>query len=227
MLAGLATPLVLSVHTVVSFDFAIAIVPGWHTTIFPPYFVAGAIYSGFAMVLVLAIPIRKFYHLESLITMRHLQNSAKVMLATGLIVAYGYFFETFIGMYSGSTYERFMLQNRWFGPYALMYWALILCNILMPQIAVDSQGALEHYRAVPDFARHPDRHVAGALRHRRHQPEPRLPAVVLGTLRRRPAGTGRCLPARSASSVWPCSFSFASCRRSRSLKCASCCRSRR
>jgi molybdopterin-containing oxidoreductase family membrane subunit len=134
LLAGLATPLVLSVHTVVSFDFAIAIVPGWHTTIFPPYFVAGAIYSGFAMVLVLAIPIRKFYHLESLITMRHLQNSAKVMLATGLIVGYGYFFETFIGMYSGSTYERFMLQNRWFGQYAPLYWALILCNILIPQV---------------------------------------------------------------------------------------------
>jgi len=134
LLAGLATPLVLSVHTVVSFDFAIAIVPGWHTTIFPPYFVAGAIYSGFAMVLVLAIPIRKYYGLEALITMRHLQNSAKVMLATGLIVAYGYFFETFIGMYSGSTYERSMLQNRWFGPYSAMYWALIVCNIALPQL---------------------------------------------------------------------------------------------
>ncbi len=134
LLAGLATPLVLSVHTVVSFDFAIAVVPGWHTTIFPPYFVAGAIYSGFAMVLVLAIPIRKYYHLESLITMRHLQYSAKIMLATGLIVAYGYFFETFIGMYSGSTYERFMLQNRWFGPYSAMYWALIVCNIALPQL---------------------------------------------------------------------------------------------
>src|SRR5271157_5007242 len=134
LLAGISTPLVLSVHTVVSFDFAIAIVPGWHTTIFPPYFVAGAIYSGFAMVLVLAIPIRKYYGLEALITMRHLQNSAKIMLATGLIVAYGYFFETFIGLYSGSTYERFMLQNRWFGQYAPMYWALILCNILLPQL---------------------------------------------------------------------------------------------
>ena len=98
LLAGIATPLVLSVHTVVSFDFAIAIVPGWHTTIFPPYFVAGAIYSGFAMVLVLAIPIRNYYGLEDMITMRHLQNSAKIMLATGLIVAYGYFFETFIGL---------------------------------------------------------------------------------------------------------------------------------
>ena len=97
LLAGLATPLVLSVHTVVSFDFAIGIVPGWHTTIFPPYFVAGAIYSGFAMVLMLAIPIRKIYGLEDFITERHLQNSAKVMLATGLIVAYGYGIEAFMG----------------------------------------------------------------------------------------------------------------------------------
>jgi Ni/Fe-hydrogenase subunit HybB-like protein len=134
LLAGISTPLVLSVHTVVSFDFAIAIVPGWHTTIFPPYFVAGAIYSGFAMVLVLAIPIRKYYGLEGMITMRHLQNSAKIMLATGLIVAYGYFFETFIALYSGSTYERFMIHNRWFGPYAAFYWSLILLNILMPQV---------------------------------------------------------------------------------------------
>jgi len=134
LLAGISTPLVLSVHTVVSFDFAVAIVPGWHTTIFPPYFVAGAIYSGFAMVLVLAIPIRKYYGLEDMITMRHLQNSAKIMLATGLIVAYGYFFETFVALYSGSTYERFMIHNRWFGPYAAFYWALILLNILIPQV---------------------------------------------------------------------------------------------
>ena len=134
LLAGISTPLVLSVHTVVSFDFAVAIMPGWHTTIFPPYFVAGAIYSGFAMVLVLAIPIRKYYGLEGMITLRHLQNSAKIMLATGLIVAYGYFFETFIALYSGSTYERFMIHNRWFGPYALFYWSLILFNILTPQI---------------------------------------------------------------------------------------------
>ena len=96
LLAGLATPLVLSVHTVISFDFAVAILPGWHTTIFPPYFVAGAIYSGFAMVITLAIPIRKFYHLEDLITIRHLDNMGKVMLATGLIVAYGYVMDVFM-----------------------------------------------------------------------------------------------------------------------------------
>src|SRR5271167_4199112 len=134
LLAGISTPLVLSVHTVVSFDFAVAIMPGWHTTIFPPYFVAGAIYSGFAMVLVLAIPIRHYYGLENMITMRHLQNSAKIMLATGLIVAYGYFFEAFIAFYSGSTYERFMMQNRWLGPYALFYWSLILLNLVVPQV---------------------------------------------------------------------------------------------
>src|SRR6476469_8143291 len=115
LLAGLATPLVLSVHTVVSFDFAIGIVPGWHTTIFPPYFVAGAIYSGFAMVLMLAIPIRKIYGLEDFITQRHLAKSAKVMLATGLIVAYGYTMEAFFAFYSGNPYEKFMFLNRAFG----------------------------------------------------------------------------------------------------------------
>jgi Ni/Fe-hydrogenase subunit HybB-like protein len=133
LLAGLATPLVLSVHTVVSFDFAIAIVPGWHTTIFPPYFVAGAIYSGFAMVLTLAIPIRAAYGLGDFITKRHLDNMAKVMLATGLIVAYGYMTEAFIAWYSGNTYERFMIFNRMTGPYAPAYWALIATNIVIPQ----------------------------------------------------------------------------------------------
>ncbi len=134
LLAGLATPLVLSVHTVVSFDFAVGIVPGWHTTIFPPYFVAGAIYSGFAMVLMLAIPIRKIYGLEDFITERHLQNSAKVMLATGLIVAYGYGIEAFMGWYSGDRYDAFTLWNRLHGPYALSYWALLTCNIFIPQL---------------------------------------------------------------------------------------------
>ncbi len=134
LLAGLATPLVLSVHTVVSFDFAISIVPGWHTTIFPPYFVAGAIYSGFAMVLMLAIPIRKIYNLEDFITDRHLQNSAKVMLATGWIVAYGYGIEAFMGWYSGNRYDSFLLWNRLHGPYAFWYWFLLASNIFIPQV---------------------------------------------------------------------------------------------
>jgi Ni/Fe-hydrogenase subunit HybB-like protein len=134
LLAGLATPLVLSVHTVVSFDFAVGIVPGWHTTIFPPYFVAGAIYSGFAMVLMLSIPIRKFYGLEDFITERHLQNSAKVMLATGLIVAYGYGIEAFMGWYSGNRYDSFLLWNRLHGPYSFFYYLLLTCNIFVPQV---------------------------------------------------------------------------------------------
>ena len=134
ILAGLATPLVLSVHTVVSFDFAISIIPGWHTTIFPPYFVAGAIYSGFAMVVILAIPVRALYGLKDLITMRHLENSAKLMLATGWIVAYGYMYEAFTAWYSGNPYEFFMLNNRLMGPYRYWYWALISCNIIIPQV---------------------------------------------------------------------------------------------
>ena len=133
LLAGLATPLVVSVHTVVSFDFAVSLVPGWHSTIFPPYFVAGAIYSGFAMVLTIAIPLRKLYGLEDFITMRHLQNMGIVMLATGMVVAYGYLMETFIAWYSGDIFERFMMFNRVFGPYGWMYWLLILFNILLPQ----------------------------------------------------------------------------------------------
>ncbi|MBS1815158.1 MAG: polysulfide reductase NrfD [Acidobacteria bacterium] len=132
LLAGLATPLVLSVHTVISFDFAVAALPGWHTTIFPPYFVAGAIYSGFAMVLTLAIPIRKFYHMEDFVTLRHLDNMAKVMLGTGLIVAYGYSSEVFFAWYSGSHWEFFMMWNRMFGPIGWGYWLLITFNIAIP-----------------------------------------------------------------------------------------------
>jgi molybdopterin-containing oxidoreductase family membrane subunit len=134
LLAGLATPLVLSVHTVVSFDFAVSVVPGWHATIFPPYFVAGAIYSGFAMVLTLAIPIRAYYGMEDFITLRHIQNMAKVMLATGLIVFYGYAVEAFMAWYSATAWEGFMIRNRMFGNYWYMYWALIFCNGVVPQL---------------------------------------------------------------------------------------------
>jgi Ni/Fe-hydrogenase subunit HybB-like protein len=133
LLAGLATPLVVSVHTIVSFDFAYAIVPGWHATIFPPYFVAGAIYAGFAMVLTLSIPVRKVFGLEDFITMRHLDNMGKVLLATGLIVGYGYMMEAFMAFYSGNQYERFMILNRMGGPYAVVYWCLVACNIVTPQ----------------------------------------------------------------------------------------------
>jgi molybdopterin-containing oxidoreductase family membrane subunit len=133
LLAGLATPLVVSVHSVVSFDFAVSVIPGWHTTVFPPYFVAGAIYSGFAMVLTLVIPIRKFYGIEDFITMRHLQNMAKVMLVTGLMVAYGYSIEAFMAWYSANTYESFMMWNRMTGPYWWAYALLIFCNVVTPQ----------------------------------------------------------------------------------------------
>ena len=134
LLAGLATPLVVSVHTVVSFDFAAGIVPGWHATIFPPYFVAGAVYAGFAMVLTLAIPLRKVYGLQDFITKKHLDNMAKILLATGLIVGYGYCVEAFMAFYSGNTYERFMMFNRLEGPYKHMYWLLLFCNLVAPQV---------------------------------------------------------------------------------------------
>jgi Ni/Fe-hydrogenase subunit HybB-like protein len=134
LLAGLATPLVISVHTIVSFDFAVSIVPGWHSTIFPPYFVAGAIYSGFAMVLTLAIPIRFVYGLEDFITMHHLENMAKIMLAAGLIVAYGYAMEGFMAWYGASVYDGYMLWNRMTGPYAAVFWSLIGTNIVIPQV---------------------------------------------------------------------------------------------
>ena len=134
ILAGISTPLVVSVHTVVSFDFAVSVIPGWHATLFPPYFVAGAIYSGFAMVLTLAIPVRHFYKLHDFITMRHIENMAKITLATGLVVFYGYMTELFFGWYSANEYEQYMVQNRMFGPYWYMYWTLIFCNGLTPQL---------------------------------------------------------------------------------------------
>jgi Ni/Fe-hydrogenase subunit HybB-like protein len=134
LLAGLATPLVISVHTIVGLDFATSIIPGWHATIFPPYFVAGAIFAGFAMVITLAIPLRKFYGLEDFITMKHLDNMAKIILATGLLVSYGYMMECFSAWYSGNPYEQFMIMNRMKGPYAGFYWALIFCNTLTPQL---------------------------------------------------------------------------------------------
>jgi Ni/Fe-hydrogenase subunit HybB-like protein len=134
ILAGLSTPLVLSVHSVVSFDFASAILPGWHTTIFPPFFVAGAVYSGFAMVLNILIPLRYVYGLQSFVTQRHLNCMANVMLTTGLMVGYGYIMETFTAWYSGDIFEQYLIINRTFGPYGPFYWALILFNIAIPQL---------------------------------------------------------------------------------------------
>jgi molybdopterin-containing oxidoreductase family membrane subunit len=134
LLGGLAAPLVISVHSIVSLDFAVGNTPGYHSTIFPPYFVAGALYSGFAMVLTLAIPMRHFFRLEDFITRRHLDNAAKIMFATGLILAYGYFMEVFTAFYSNDRYEIAMTMNRFFGPYAFVYWGVILCNVVIPQL---------------------------------------------------------------------------------------------
>lgn len=133
LLAGLSTPLVLSVHSIVSFDFATSLLPGWHTTIFPPYFVAGAVFSGFAMVVTLMTLARWIYGLENLITMKHLENMCKVMLATGMIVGFAYGTEFFIAWYSANQYERFIFLNRAFGPYAWAYWSMIACNVIAPQ----------------------------------------------------------------------------------------------
>ncbi len=134
LLAALATPLVVSVHSVISFDFAVSIIPGWHVTMFPPYFVAGAVFAGFAMVLILAIPIRKFYHMEDFITDKHLDNMAKVMLTTGLVVFYGYLMEIFFGWYSAYPPEQYVILNRMIGPYKWYYWSLILANGIVPQL---------------------------------------------------------------------------------------------
>jgi Ni/Fe-hydrogenase subunit HybB-like protein len=134
ILAGISTPLVLSVHTIVSFDFATSVLPGWHTTIFPPYFVAGAVFSGFAMVNTLMILARRAYGLENLITARHIENMNKIIMATGTMVGYAYGMEFFIAWYSGSEYEQFTFISRAFGPYAWAYWTMITCNVMIPQL---------------------------------------------------------------------------------------------
>ena len=134
ILAALSTPLVLSVHSIVSFDFAVSQIPGWHTTIFPPYFVAGAIFSGMAMVLTLAIPARKWFHLEDIITMHHIDVMCKCILATGSMVGYAYATEFFIAWYSGSSYEMFAFTNRALGPYWWAYWTMVTCNVVIPQL---------------------------------------------------------------------------------------------
>jgi len=134
LLAGVSTPLVLSVHSVVSTDFAVSVLPGWHSTIFPPYFVAGAIFSGFSMVLTLTIIARKAFGLENYITLRHLDKICKITLTTGLMVGYSYIVEFFTAWYSGNIYERFIFMDRAFGPYAWAFWIMIFCNMVVPQL---------------------------------------------------------------------------------------------
>jgi Ni/Fe-hydrogenase subunit HybB-like protein len=133
ILAGLSTPLVLSVHSIVSMDFSVSQLPGWHTTIFPPYFVAGAVFSGFGMVLTLLVPLRRLLKLEDIITVRHVELMCKVTLATGSIVGYAYLMELFISWYSGNPYERYAFLNRLSGPYAWGYWIMMSCNVIVPQ----------------------------------------------------------------------------------------------
>ena len=188
LLSGLATPLVLSVHSVISFDFAVAVLPGWHTTIFPPYFVAGAVYSGFAMVITLAVPIRKFYHLEDMITIRHIDNMGKVMLTTGLIVAYGYGMEVFMAWYSASHWEFFMMWNRMFGIMGWSYWVLDHLQHRDSAIVVVAFGANQPGKNVHHVVHREHRHVVRAFRHRRHQPDPRLSSLVLGHVQSDPLG---------------------------------------
>ena len=134
MLAGLSTPLVLSVHSIVSFDFATSILPGWHTTIFPPYFVAGAIFSGFAMVVTLLVILRKVFHMEEYVTLHHLENMNKIILVTGMMVGYAYATEFFVALYSGNPFESFTFMNRATGPFAWSYWIMVTCNVVVPQL---------------------------------------------------------------------------------------------
>lgn len=134
ILAALSTPLVLSVHTIVSFDFATSVVPGWHTTILPPYFVAGAVFSGFSMVVTLMVITREIFNLKQYITMKHLDNMNKIIMVTGMMVGYAYGSEFFIAWYSGNEYEGFTFVNRAFGPYAWAYWIMVSCNVLFPQV---------------------------------------------------------------------------------------------
>jgi Ni/Fe-hydrogenase subunit HybB-like protein len=134
ILAGISTPLVLSVHSTVSFDFATSILPGWHTTIFPPYFVAGAIFGGFAMVLTLLMPARSIYKLHDVITWNHIDVMCKIILLTGSIVGYAYSMEFFVAYYGANPYERFAFINRYFGPYWWASWSMFTCNVIMPQL---------------------------------------------------------------------------------------------
>jgi Ni/Fe-hydrogenase subunit HybB-like protein len=134
ILAGFATPLVLSVHTIVSFDFAVSVLPGWHSTIFPPYFVAGAVFSGFAMVQNVLIVVRKSFNLKHIITLNHLEKMNQIMIVTGSMVGYAYLMEFFIAWYSGNQFERFVFINRALGPYAWAYWTMVSCNVIFPQL---------------------------------------------------------------------------------------------
>ena len=190
ILAGLATPLVVSVHTVVSFDFAVANLPGWHTTIFPPYFVAGAIYSGFAMVVVLAIPLRYFYGLQDFITDRHLQNMAKVMLATCMIVGYGYGMEAFFAWYSGNLVRSLSAAQSHVRRVRLELLDAHRVQRRHPATPVVGPRAPQHSDAVLYFDRGSRRHVARTICDRHHKPAARFSAIILGNVLTHVLGLG-------------------------------------
>ena len=181
LLAGLSTPLVLSVHSVVSFDFATSIIPTWHTTIFPPYFVAGAIFGGFAMVLTLMIPARAIFKLHDIITPQHVDKMAKIILLTGSIVGYAYAMEFFIAWYSGNQYEKFAFYNRIFGPYWWYWWVgMLFCNVAFAAALLVQVVPAQRLRRLFRLHVRERRHVVRAFHHHRRRIAPRLSPLVLG-----------------------------------------------
>ena len=179
-LAAFATPLVFSVHTIVSFDFATSVMPGWHTTIFPPYFVIGAIFSGFAMVITLMSIMRSVFNLKNYITLNHLEAMAKILMLTGMLVGFAYSTEFFMAWYSGSEWEGFIFKNRAFGPYGWAYAIMFTCNVIVPQLFWWKSMRRNADGAVRGVDPHQRRHVVRALRDRGHLAAPRLPALVVG-----------------------------------------------
>ena len=200
LLAALAVPLVVSVHSEVSLLFAAGTIPGWHSTIFPPYFVLGAAFSGFAVVAMIAIALRALFHLHNLVTDDHLDILGKVLLATGLMTAYGYVFEVFDALYSGDAHELQTLQDRFFGEYCVELLGRGRLQLRRAAAAVVARRAAHAVDAVRDLDQRRGRHVARALHDPGDQPLSRLPGVVVGRLSRRRSGTGRPMPAPSACS---------------------------
>ena len=216
---GLAAPLVVSVHSVVGMDFAAAQLPGWHSTIFPPYFVAGAIFSGFAMVLTLAIPLRWAYGLQDFITIRHLENCAKLMLVTGLIVAYGYAAEAFYGWLSGNEFDMYMNVNR-AGQLPAHILVLIFCNVHHPAISLVSRRSPQRRAAVHYVPNRSGGHVDGTIRHHHYQPATRLSCRRAGACIIRRSGITRRCSARIGFFSSASSLSSDSCRPFQFPKCA-------
>ncbi len=213
LLAGLSTPLVLSVHSVVSFDFATSVIPSWHTTIFPPYFVAGAIFGGFAMVLTLMIPARAIYKLQDIITPQHIDKMAKIILLTGSIVGYAYAMEFFIAWYSGNQYERYAFYNRMLRSLLVVLVgrdALLQCACAA--VVLVQEVPLQHLRRLLRLHVRQRRHVVRAFRHHRRRIAPRFPAVVVGNVLSRPGSISGRSSARSEFSFRSSCSSSASCR---------------